>query len=288
MKERLLELIDKTNEIEKLFYKITVTPGVLIPSTEVIYNNKQFIFWIQELKFELQEIYDKKNNIFIENVIKDVSANFNGYRDREMFDKIKGDLLTIKRNIDTYYPQTNSTTLKNQDNSNLSKKNKIFISHSSKDIQYVEEIISLFEFLGLNNEEMFCSSIEGYGIPLGETIFDYLRNQFNEYNLFVIFIHSHNYYDSPICLNEMGAAWVLRNNFCSILLPNFDFSNMTGVVSKEKIAIKLDSEDYDIKEKLNQLREQLIKEFNMKRNADSRWEKKRDAFILNIKNLQNQ
>lgn len=66
------------------------------------------------------------------------------------------------------------------------KSMKIFISHSSKDLTFVQALVDLFEDIGLNEENMFCSSIPGYNIPLDKNIYDYLKEQFQNYNLHVI------------------------------------------------------------------------------------------------------
>ena len=54
---------------------------------------------------------------------------------------------------------------------------------------------------------------------------------------------SDNYYKSPACLNEMGAAWVLKKEYRSILLPGFDYKEIEGAINPRKIGIKLDDDD---------------------------------------------
>ncbi len=162
------------------------------------------------------------------------------------------------------------------------KQPKLFISHCSKDIEYVKQIVNLLDEMGLNQTQVFCSSLPGYGIPIDTNIFDYLRNQFLEYNLHVIFVHSENYYNSPISLNEMGAAWVLRSTVTSILLPGFGFEKMNGVVNDHSIAIQLDAQQLELQDKLNQLYDKIVTEFGLARKADIIWQQKRDSFIKNI------
>ena len=41
-----------------------------------------------------------------------------------------------------------------------------------------------------------------------------------------------------LSLNEMGAAWALKANCTSLLLPGFKFEEMKGVVNNNTIAIK--------------------------------------------------
>ena len=58
---------------------------------------------------------------------------------------------------------------------------RIFISHASKDREFVREVVSLLETMGLREDDVFCSSFPGYDVPIGNNIFDYLREQFLEY-----------------------------------------------------------------------------------------------------------
>lgn len=159
---------------------------------------------------------------------------------------------------------------------------KIFISHSSKDEKYVSSLVELLCNIGLNAEHIFCSSVPGYGIPLDHDIYDFLKLQFQEHDLHVFFILSNNYYDSPACLNEMGATWILQTNYTSILLPGFEFREIDGAINPRKIAIKLDGAQDDLKEKLGQLKDNLIAEFGLPNLPSILWEKKRDAFIAKL------
>lgn len=177
----------------------------------------------------------------------------------------------------------------NQEQNNMTiKQPKIFISHSSKDVAYVTQIVNLLDGMGLNQTQVFCSSLPGYGIPIDTNIFDFLREQFLEYDLHVIFIHSDNYYKSTISLNEMGAAWALKSAVTSILLPGFDFENMTGVVNDRFIAIKLDGKQLELQDKLNQLYDKIAGEFGLTKKADIIWQQKRDSFIWELQQLTNQ
>ena len=157
---------------------------------------------------------------------------------------------------------------------------KIFISHSSRDLAFVQPLVELFERIGLNAENMFCSSVAGYNVPLDNNIYDYLKEQFQNYNLRVIFVLSENYYGSMACLIEMGAAWVLQHRYTSVLLPQFDFSDIKGI-DQMRISIKLDSETAELKARLNELRDTLNREFGFQESlaAQNIWERHRDEFI---------
>ncbi len=165
------------------------------------------------------------------------------------------------------------------------KKTKIFISHATKDKVFVEKIIELLEYMGLNEKQIFCSSIPGYDVPVGTDFLEHIREQYEEYELFVIFVHSPNYYNSTVSLNEMGAAWVLRKNAVSFLLPGFGFERMNGVVGRNQISIKLDNEEIEVKDKLNQFFDMIVQHFGVDKSRNVRWEEKRDAFLENILSL---
>lgn len=107
---------------------------------------------------------------------------------------------------------------------NVKYAERILISHSSQDKTYGQALVNLLRRIGLQKNQIIFSSNDLYGVPLGEDIFDYLRNNINE-NIFVIFLLSDNYYDSVACQNEMGAAWVARNDYEIIAIPQFDFSS---------------------------------------------------------------
>ena len=182
----------------------------------------------------------------------------------------------MSQDIDKYYIEGSVAKVAQ------TKKPRIFISHSTSDKLYIEKIVSLLDDMGLDQTQLFCSSMPGYDIPVGKTIFDYLREQFLEYNLHVIFVHSPNYYQSTVSLNEMGAAWVLKSEFTSILLPGFNFSEMTGVVNNQTIAIKLDNNPIEVKDKLDQLYDQIADKFELRRKPNIIWQQKRDRFIEDI------
>ena len=164
---------------------------------------------------------------------------------------------------------------------------KIFVSHSSKDMIFVQTLVDLFKDIGLNEENMFCSSIPGYNIPLDVNIYDYLKEQFQNYDLHVIFVLSENYYNSPVSLAEMGAAWVLQQRYTSVLLPQFNFKDIKGVIDQIRISIKLDSEKTELKARLNELRNTFIKEFGLRSSLSSQniWERNRDEFIDKINSI---
>lgn len=162
---------------------------------------------------------------------------------------------------------------------------KVFISHSGDDVAFVNELVKLLEFLGVDTpQKLLCSSIIGYQIPTSEDFAEYILKQFYDYNLFVIIVHSHNYYSSPYCLNEMGAAWVLKTGFFSFLVKGFEYNDMEGVINQRAISVKVDVDDAGAR--LNVLKNKLVSLFKPQGVNESRWETLRDEFLEKVNTLQ--
>jgi len=109
---------------------------------------------------------------------------------------------------------------------------KVFLSHATDDKELVDAIETLMEQgIGLAHDEIFCSSLEGMGIPIGNPDFkEYIREKMNECDT-VVAVISENFYASPFCMCELGAVWVLAKNFFPILVPPVDFKNLRGALT---------------------------------------------------------
>ena len=246
MKQNFLELIDEIEIIESKFHGISGGHRFANSSVVEIHDVPEFQIWIQKIQMELQEIIDATSDKFAIDTLESAKVTYNGWNDKVNFNKLKGRLLAMKTYIDKYYSIGGDYM-----EERISKPSKIFISHASKDKEYVSKLVELLDDMGLDQTQVFCSSLPGYDIPVSADIFDYLRDQFQEYNLHMFFIHSKNYYKSVVSLNEMGAAWVLK----------------------------------EVKDKLNQLYEIVISEFGLSKKPNIIWEQKRDRFIKEINEI---
>ena len=136
-----------------------------------------------------------------------------------------------------------SETTSEEGNAEMSKPHKLFLSHSSKDADYVEAFVPLLEILGLRDDEIIYSSVPPYCIPLGNKVYDWLVNEFQQCDLHVVYAFSKDYYSSAASLNEMGVAWAMKQKWTGLLLPGFLFSELDGCIDKSQISIKLDDSD---------------------------------------------
>lgn len=280
-KEELLMLIGSIENIETLFHKLQGDWALF----EQIHDVPRYQEWIQQVIMYLQEIYDRTHDQFVWGTINSCQKHMNGADDRKQFNEIAGKLKSIERNIDKYY-QNERQEGGNEIMQTNKKTPMIFISHSSSDKPHVELIVKLLKEMGFNQDKVFCSTIPGYGIGLSEDIYDVLLNLFNEHDLYVIFVHSPNYYGSAVGLNEMGAAWVLKSSFCSFLLPGFEYSDMKGVVDSSKIAIKIDGDRRTVQNLINELYNDLADFFSTTRDTSIIWEGARDEFIDKMNAIQ--
>lgn len=231
-------------------------------------------FLLKSTLVQTEEFQKKKNIIFSK-----------GSLSREDIDEILYIFDECTRELDNKeYNIESSLVLKEK--TDCSKEPKIFISHSIDNVKYVQAFVELLEDIGIQENQLFCSSLVEYGIPLNEDIYEYLKKQFEEYALQVIFVLSDEYYQSAACLNEMGAAWVLQSSYSTILLPKFEFKNIRGAINPNRISIKLDSSE--VSARLNELKDNMIKIFNLAPISQSKWERNRNTFIEKINTISKQ
>ena len=154
--------------------------------------------------------------------------------------------------------------------------NKVFISHSSKDVKVVEEFVDLLETIGLDSNQIFCSSLSGYGIPLGENFIECLKSELSDLNTMVIFMLSENFYKSPVSMCEMGATWIQSKEHIPVLIPPFKFEDIAGTLKLTQGFMINDSM------KWNEFKDKILQTFGLEDLSDSVWERKRDRTITRI------
>lgn len=162
------------------------------------------------------------------------------------------------------------------DESSVTDIRRVFISHSSQDAVFVEELVDLLELIGLPGESIFCTSFAGYGIDLGENFLDAIREELHSDTL-VLFVLTENFYASPVCLCEMGATWVQTKDHIPILVPPFDFTDVKGVIPL--------TQGFRINDalKLNLFKEKIESVFAVSSGlSQSSWERKRDRIVSRI------
>jgi hypothetical protein len=149
---------------------------------------------------------------------------------------------------------------------------KVFISHSSKDVALVEELINMLEGMGVKPKQIFCSSFEGYGVELGQDFLQRIKDELNN-QVLVLFVITNNFYNSPISLCEMGATWVKTSKHIPIVVPPLKYEDVKGVIPLTKGLI------INEPQKWNSLKEQIERWMEIEHVDTSIWERKRNNII---------
>ena len=156
---------------------------------------------------------------------------------------------------------------------------KIFISHSSKDVELIkvfsDRILQLG--IGLSPEDIFCTSIEEMGIRNGEDIRKHIRDNVQSAD-FSFLMFSKNYKESEICLNEMGAVWATDNRVLYYLLPDAEFKEIGWLCDTNK------AESINNAVALDALEQELTDFYDLPRKGAT-WSRQRQDFLEYISNV---
>ncbi len=117
----------------------------------------------------------------------------------------------------------------------------IFLSHAAADHELVEAFETLLtKALSITSEDIFCSSLEGQGAKKGANFVDEIKSKAQQAGAVVALI-SPAYMESPFCLAELGAAWVLNTHQFPIVVPPNTFEVMQATLLGV-VGVKIDQE----------------------------------------------
>jgi hypothetical protein len=106
----------------------------------------------------------------------------------------------------------------------------VFISHSSKDADLALALIDLLKAgLALRADQIRCSSVDGYRLPIGVSTPDQLRNEVNAAKI-VIGLVTPSSLVSHYVMFELGARWG-ANSLLAPLLAGVKASELSGPLS---------------------------------------------------------
>ena len=161
---------------------------------------------------------------------------------------------------------------------------KIFISHKSEDEAFVKALVKLLRlYIGSEPEKIFCSSVPTYKIGIGKEIFPEIKSQFEGNDVFMIIVHSPRYYQSSVCLNEMGAAWIQNKEYYSFLTADCEYDDLDGVIDNKFISIKVNAKDAT--DRMNEFIYKVLNFFNLPQlelSVLSQWEIDRNEFLKEV------
>lgn len=165
------------------------------------------------------------------------------------------------------YCKENDNNMKNEkiNQCNASHRNQIiFISHKSDDKKYGDALREFIVGLGIKDEQLIYTSCSMNKIPMDLNIYEYLRKNIHS-EIFMIILWSDSYLESPACLNEMGAAWVVQADYTNIYVPKFSFGNPKYhqcAVDTNKMGAVLNGDDH-CKMSMMELKDKIVKMFDL-------------------------
>lgn len=155
-------------------------------------------------------------------------------------------------------------------------KKKIFISHSSNDkpivSAFVDRILCLG--IGIDANDIFCTSIEEMTMSNGEDIRKHIKENIHSADFSLLMI-SDNYKDSEVCQNELGAVWAVDNNVRYFLLPNTKADKIGWLGSPNK-AEAINNPVY-----LDKFQHELKEYYKLGDNQS--WSRQRELFIESLR-----
>lgn len=121
---------------------------------------------------------------------------------------------------------------------------RIFISHRTADFEIAEIIRDFLVGIGIDNSDIFCSSLPGNDVEykIDQEVYAHLRK--SEIDIVIL---SADYFDSSFCTNEQGIIWYKHFNkkgrgSIYIALPEINKSNLLGFVGDNYILRRMDSQ----------------------------------------------
>lgn len=155
---------------------------------------------------------------------------------------------------------------------------QIFISHAVAD-QKLARLLTNFlkEAIGVPQDAIFCSSVPGHGIPLGDDFNAYIKDQIQNPHL-VILLMTPAYMESWFCLMELGAAWAKSHRTIAMVVPPVSFSAVTATLgSKQAWEITKRKVLIDFREVIK------VAVASLEKRSEHIWEEKRDQWMIDLK-----
>jgi hypothetical protein len=247
-------------------------------------EDAEFQIWKNTVERTLVKIYGQaspeivqfKNLRFFYGVALYVAGDYR-QEHRESFDR---DFHILTSSIRHYIDEIPQDTLQGLDvnpaNPPDRRHTRVFISHASADKPLVEELIELLEIIGLTQAQIFCTTVPGHGIELGDNFLEATRDELLGANALVVFLLTKAFYSSTYCLCEMGATWVLAKEHIPILVPPLDFADVRGVIPL--------TQGFKLNEplKLNLFKTKIESDFGLPSKDQTPWEQKRNRVIERI------
>ena len=159
----------------------------------------------------------------------------------------------------------------------VSNRNHVFVSHSSDNREIVGHFVQLILQLGIEipaPQIFYSSSVDSRQRPrMGTYFMPEIRRKASESAVLVALI-SKEFYESPMCMCEIGAAWALLPDGFIPVLVGTDYSNLKAILEGMQV-MKLRGKD-----ELNDIKDRLCEILQIDQPPSAVWERNRDAFLV--------
>ena len=155
---------------------------------------------------------------------------------------------------------------------------RLFVSHAAADKSLADWFVDLVAVGGcVEPNTIFCSSLEGLGIPPGSNFVNLIRETLADTEV-VVALLTPNYLSSQFCLCELGATWVLGHELVPVVVPPVQFSDLEGVLTGVQASRITEGDD------LTDIVTSIAKELGTEVKY-ARWEAKRNQYLERLPDL---
>ncbi|MFI5706342.1 hypothetical protein [Kribbella sp. NPDC051620] len=181
--------------------------------------------------------------------------------------------------LDELAPRGNENRVSHPNGPKPSSTSRLFISHASADADLADALADLLRLgTDLPSERILCTSLEGMTIPAGtKDYLEFLRIQISDAGL-VLPLFTPAFFDSEVCLIEVGAMWGLGQSAFPLIVPPVDFARV------EKLLGKVQAAKVDQEKGLSELHDRIVQVFGLTAKTPM-WNKKRTQFEAKLPNL---
>lgn len=156
----------------------------------------------------------------------------------------------------------------------------IFLSHAVADTKLAKLLTDfLKEAIGVPHDQIFCSSVEGHGVPITEDFNKYMKEKIQQPEL-VFLLMTPSYMESAFCLMELGAAWAKSHKTLPIVVPPIAFGEVTKTLGLiQALDITKPSSIIDLRKAVR------AADIALEKRDDHVWESKKTEWIRGSKKI---
>jgi len=150
----------------------------------------------------------------------------------------------------------------------------LFVSHATRDKELANSLVNLIRLgTNLTSNRIRCTALEGMGVPTGDRNYSARLRANLAGAALVLPLLTPAFFDSEMCLVELGALWVLEESATfPIVVPPIDFERVERLLGKWQGA-RIDSTP-----NLHELRDKIHSTFELPAPNTALWDDHREDF----------